>query len=696
MSVDDHLNALAKHTGIVEYYYGFNGGTVETNQDTKKALLRANGFAADSNVQISESWHYLNAQDQNRLFPEELIVQCEEPFETGFGAGVKWQILFEEQESLSFEGSAHEQIILPPLPMGIGTLTVNIHDYTQAITVISAPVNAPTIRDLSGSNKIWGLNTALYGLRSKRNQGLGDYRDIATLSGTSAIAGADFIGFNPVHSIGYCEREIISPYSPSHRGFLDIRHIALDHIKGLQGCAKAKSILADSLEQVGKLRQSKLVDYDLQRQIHHQKLEALYAVFVESGEPDAVRVFHRFCRERGQYLENFCLYEAISEVYGSDWHLWPANLQTQDLVALNEMREKLSNRILFHSWLQWIADFQVCDAQRNCINSGMAFGLYLDLAVGVRHGGAEEWCEMETIAGGVSLGAPPDMMNSDGQNWNISGYAPRKLRNQQYKAFRQILKEAMNHCGILRIDHILGFFRSFWIPDDGSPGGYIKQPLDALLAIVALEAKASNTVIIGEDLGLVPEGFREKIQTKGIYGYSVLQFEKDWQGAFIKPDNLRKQSLACFGTHDTATLTGYWKGTDIEFWKSIEGIDKSEVLNAYEQRKQDVNDLMGLPGIGGEVDEANQSDPRAFTNRVHGALANSSAAMVSIQLGDILGEVEAQNYPGTVAEYPNWRKKCSKTIEEIDAGFLIEETGERMNKSGRGETQRMKNESAQR
>ncbi|MCP4182229.1 MAG: 4-alpha-glucanotransferase [Hyphomicrobiales bacterium] len=696
MRVDDHLNALAKRTGIVEYYHGYNGEIVETNQDTKKALLRANGFAVDSNVLISESWHHLDAQDQNRFFPEELIVQCEEPFETGFGAGAKWQILFEEQESLSFEGSAHEQIILPPLPMGIGTLTVNIDDYTQAITLICAPVNAPTILDLRGRNKIWGLNTALYGLRSKRNQGLGDYRDIATLSGISANAGADFIGLNPVHSIGYSEREIISPYSPSHRGFLDIRHIALDHIKGLQGCAKAKSILADSLEQVGRLRGSKLVDYDLQRKIHHQKLEALYAAFVESGESDAVKLFHQFCRERGQYLENFCLYEAISEVYGSNWLLWPANLREKDLVALNEMRGRLAERISFHSWLQWIADFQICDAQQSCINHGMAFGLYLDLAVGVRHGGGEEWCEMDTIAGGVSLGAPPDMMNIDGQNWNISGYSPRKLRIEQYRDFRQILKEAMRHCGILRIDHILGFFRSFWIPDDGSPGGYIKQPLDALLALVAIEAKSSNTIIIGEDLGLVPEGFREKIQEKGIYGYSVLQFEKDQQGGFVRPDNLRIQSLACFGTHDTPTLTGYWNGTDIEFWKSIGVIDSSEAINTYEQRRQDVNTLMGLQEVDCKVENLNQCDSKAFTDKVHGVLASSSAAMVSIQLGDILGEAEAQNYPGTVDQYPNWRKKCSKTLEEIDAGLLLEKTGECMNKSGRGEIQHMTRESAPR
>jgi 4-alpha-glucanotransferase len=694
MCVDDHLNALAKRSGIVEYYNGFSGDTVETNQDTKKALLRANGFAVDSDAMISELWRDLKAQDENRLFPEEMIVQCDRQFETGFGAGAEWHILFEEQESSSFERLAQEQIILPPLPMGIGTLTVSIGDNTQAITVISAPVNAPGIQDLGGSNKIWGLNTALYGLRSKRNQGLGDYRDIALLSEISAKSGADFIGFNPVHSIGYSEREIISPYSPSHRGFLDIRYIAIDHIRGLQGCSKAKSILANSLEQVLKLRQSKLVDYDLQRQIHHQKLEALYPAFVENGEPDAIKLFHKFCLERGDYLENFSLYEAISEVYGSNWLGWPANLREKDLVALNEMRERLAERILFHSWLQWIADFQISDAQQNCINSGMAFGLYLDLAVGVRHGGAEEWCEMTTIASGVSLGAPPDMMNGDGQNWNISGYAPQKLKIGQYKAFRQILKEAMNHCGILRIDHILGFFRSFWIPDDGSPGGYIKQPLDVLLAIVAMEAKASNTVIIGEDLGLVPQGFREKIKEKGIYSYSVLQFEKDQQGAFIKPDNLRKQSLACFGTHDTATATGYWKGTDIEFWKSIEAIDKSEVFNAYQQRKRDVNALMILQEIDDEVEYANQSDPRAFTNKVHGALANSSAAMVSIQLGDILGEAEAQNYPGTVAEYPNWRKKCSETLEEIDSGHLLEETGECMNKSGRGQIQRMKSESA--
>jgi|GEM_PF-458541 len=693
MNADDHLDALAQRSGIVEFYHGFGGERVDTNQDTKKALLRANGYGVDNAAMISELWHHLKAEDEARLYPEEIIVPCGQQFETGFGAGAEWHIQLKERESYFSEGLAREQIILPPLPMGIGLLTVRSGDNSQTITVICAPEKAPGVSASGGAGSIWGLNTALYGLRSKRNQGLGDYRDIAALSDIAAKCGADFVGFNPIHSIGYSERKIISPYSPSHRGFLDIRHIAVDHVQGLQGYEKAKSILADSFRQVAQLRRSKLVDYSLHRQIHHQNLEALYLAFINTSEQQAIKLFHKFGQAGGEYLEKFCLYEAISEVYGSDWHLWPVKLQDRDTMALNEMREKLAERLSFHCWLQWIADFQIGEAQQNCIGNGMAFGLYLDLAVGVRHGGAEEWCEMETIAGGVSLGAPPDMMNSDGQNWNISGYAPQKLKNAQYKAFRQVLAQAMNHCGILRIDHILGFFRSFWIPGDGSPGGYIKQPLDALLAITALEAKASNTVIIGEDLGLVPEGFREKIQEKGVYGYSVLQFEKDQSGAFIQPGNLRKQSLACFGTHDTATLTGYWNGSDIAFWQSIAVIDESEASSAWEQRKQDVKALRNWHEADDETACTDQSGARAFAGKVHAGLANSSAAMVSVQLGDILGESEAQNYPGTVAQYPNWRKKCTMSLEEIDAGHWLESIGICMRKSGRGQIQKMKNES---
>jgi 4-alpha-glucanotransferase len=311
----------------------------------------------------------------------------------------------------------------------------------------------------------------------------------------------------------------------------------------------------------------------------------------------------------------------------------------------------------------------------------MALGLYLDLAVGSRRGGAETWCETDTIAQGVSIGAPPDHLSPAGQKWNLAAFAPEKLFQNKYKAFRDTIAEAMRHAGVLRIDHVLGLNRSFWIPDDGSPGGYIRQPFEALLAIVAIEAERANTVVIGEDLGLVPKGFREALAARGLYSYSVLQYEKNHEGHYRDPATLREQSLACFGTHDTPTLKGFWKGRDIDWWRKLGWIDDGKSAELKAGREHEKANLLALDGL-------DYLDNPGFGNvseHVHGLLAQSPAAMVAVQLDDILGQCEAQNLPGTIDEHPNWRRRCKLPLESFDGDARFSRLGRQMEQCGRGE-----------
>jgi 4-alpha-glucanotransferase len=238
----------------------------------------------------------------------------------------------------------------------------------------------------------------------------------------------------------------------------------------------------------------------------------------------------------------------------------------------------------------------------------------------------------------------------------------------------------MRYAGVLRIDHVLGLNRSFWIPDDGSPGGYIRQPFEALLAIVAIEAERANTVVIGEDLGLVPLGFREALAARGLYSYSVLQYEKDGEGHFRDPATLRDQSLACFGTHDTPTLKGFWKGRDIDWWRKLGWIDDAKAAENRQGREREKADLLALDGS----DMQAGSSFGDVSTHIHGLLAQSPAAMVSVQLDDVLGHCEAQNLPGTTDEHPNWRRRCKLPLESFEGDARFSRLGRQMEQSGRG------------
>ena len=688
MEREDNLNALATRFGILPGYRGFKGEQIKTSRETQIALLRANGLVLDNDVMIGEVLGELTAGDKYRSLATQIIVESGKPTEIPFGSPKHWRISLEGNDEIFSEGTGGDTIILPPLPSGIHSIGTLIDGREQNAILIAAPLHAPSIENYGCGPKAWGLNAALYGLRSARNNGLGDYGDLARMCEISAGAGADFLGVNPLHAIGYQDKDTISPYSPSHRGFLNIEHIATDSIGALENLPDAKAILSHSRLQLDALRESELVDYQGHRHYHHGKLEALFRIFVEQAGPAALGIFDEFCRNRGEYLEKFALFEAISEEHGADWRQWPRNLQRQDQVAISKIRKQLSNRISFHSWLQWVADTQIAAAQDNAKSNGMGLGLYLDLAVGARRGAAESWCENSSVARGVSLGAPPDLLNPNGQNWDITAYAPRKLAESKYRALRRTYGQAMRHCAILRIDHALGLNRSFWIPDDGSAGGYIRQPFEAMLAIIAMEALAADCIIIGEDLGLVPEGFRKTMSEKAIYGYSVLQYEKNHAGQFTQPADLRANTLACFGTHDTPTLKGYWRGEDIDLWKSAGIIDAQTGISAHRQRALDLRKLMAIGPHKKSVAKNGVIDIDGLYNTVHNALAGSAAAMVSVQLDDVLGQSEAQNYPGTVDEYPNWRRKCPQLLDEIGKNDALDKMGRCMKENDRVRGQR--------
>lgn len=496
MSVDHDLAALADLCGILPRFHDLHGHERAISPDTRKALLAADGVDVSNDQAIRDSLAELHHQTHDRWFPEEIIVESGIEAALQFGLGAEWHLCVDGEDACVAEGAPADHITLPALASGVYVLTATASGRTETVTVLAAPKRLPTVENLTGQARLWGMNLALYGLRSERNSGLGDFDDLATAAEIGGARGAGFVGINPLHNMGFYNLDAISPYSPSHRGFLNTSYIALDAIPGLAGTPDPAGFAA--------IRDAATVQYGSHKQAHNDALKTLFAKFKSSAPSKTKDDLTAFIAQGGAYLDQFARFEAISANHGPDWRAWPDNPP-----------EPSQDQIEFHIWLQWVADTQLENAQARAKASGMALGLYLDLAVGPRRDGAESWCEQAAIAAGVSIGAPPDHLSPEGQNWDLAAFSPGKLKAQRYAPLRRILAQTMRHAGIIRIDHVLGLNRSFWLPDDGSPGGYIRQPFDALLAIIKIEAERNNCAVIGEDLGLVPDGFRETMRESG-------------------------------------------------------------------------------------------------------------------------------------------------------------------------------------
>lgn len=675
MTGKQSLELLADHYGILRSFRDMSGQEHSVSPDTQMALLRANGLQLDNDAMIREALRTLVAEDIARSVPREIVVQARAPVVLDLPDNSDWQLQLEGSERATAQGRGREGLQLPPLLAGVHNLTVQVGAHHNEVTLIAAPCAAPSIEVLTGKSRLWGVNAALYAMHSGRNFGLGDFEDLARASEAMAGHGARYLGVNPIHALGWSDTETISPYSPSHRGFLNTLHIAIDRIPGLESSRKARALLAARRIEFSGVRATDIIDYAGFRKPFAKLLEAMFDVFLAEACGNARKDFSAFCDSRGGSLSDFVLFETLSEDHGPDWRIWPPELRAPNHPGARAARKERAGRMQFHAWLQWLAATQVSDAQTRAIRAGATLGLYLDLAVGPRRGGAETWCEGDSIAQVVSVGAPPDHLSPAGQNWNLAAYSPQKLGQNRYRAFRQVLRETMRNAGVVRIDHVLGINRSFWVPDDGSPGGYIRQPFQSMLAIIAIEADRARAAVIGEDLGLVPEGFREAINARGLYSYSVLQYEKGDDGAFRSPDKLRPYSLACIGTHDTPTMNGFQLGRDIDWWRILGWIDKKQAAAARRVRLKEVDALHSL--VGGRAIDDDLLSP------VHTALARSEVSIVSVQLDDLAGESEAQNLPGTIDEHPNWRRRSAVPVENFDDWPALAETSRMMKTSGR-------------
>jgi (1->4)-alpha-D-glucan 1-alpha-D-glucosylmutase len=520
----------------------------------------------------------------------------------------------------------------------------------------------------------WGVAVQLYGVRSARNWGIGDFSDLKQLAQLAARQGADFVGVNPLHALYAAEPRRYSPYSPSSREFLNVLYIDPEAMQVLAISPVARAHIAEPAfqQRLQALRDAPLVDYEPVALIKREIFRLVFTDFAAlcAREPDhpLVHAFAHFARERGEALRRFAIYQALScqPGFGDNWMSWPEEFRDSGGAAAHEFAKSDPLAVAYHEFLQWEADTQLSACAEAAHAAGMAIGLYLDIAVGAGPESTEGWSEQANIVRGFHIGAPPDALNEAGQDWGLAVFDPYALRHDSYRVMRRILRALMRHSAALRIDHVLGFYRLFLVPAGGKPvdGVYLRQPAESLCNMLAEESHATGCLVIGEDLGTVPADFPGLLARHNILSCRLLIFARDGD-RFLMPEEYPRSALVSIATHDLPPLIGFIEGVDIETRKEL-GVypDEASYQQARHEREHEQQRLREAIEAAGF---AAGTDSIGFIAAAYGFLARTSCALLMVQMEDLALERAQPNVPGTDERLPNWRRKLSRNLEEIFA-----------------------------
>ncbi|XUL88162.1 4-alpha-glucanotransferase [Streptomyces galilaeus] len=563
------------------------------------------------------------------------------------------------------------------LPPGVHHLTATAPDGRSAEAhLVIAPDRLPT-----PAARSYGLMVQVYSLLSRHSWGMGDLGDLGELTAWAGRAlGAGFVQVNPLHAAVPGVPTDPSPYRPSSRRFPDPVYLRVEDVPEFAYVEEPEQVRG-LLERAARLRESvlekgALIDRDAVWELKREALELVRQVPLGPGRRAA---YVDFLAREGQALEDHATWSALAEVHGSDWHRWPAGLRDPRSPETARARAELMDRVDFHSRLAWLTDTQLTAAQRAAREAGMPLGVVHDLAVGVHPDGADAWAQQDHFAAGMSVGAPPDAFNSLGQDWGLPPWRPDRLAESGYAPYRRLLRALFRYAGALRIDHVMGLFRLWWVPQGRPPteGTYVRYDAEAMLAVLALEASRAGSVVIGEDLGTVEPGVREELQERGVLGTSVLWFERDWDGDGrpLAPERWRADCLATATTHDLPPTAARLTGEHVELRYRL-GLLTRPVEEERVESATDVGEWLALLARLGLYEPATgggrpASEEEAEIHAVHRFLLRTPARMIGVWLPDTIGDRRPQNLPGTWDQYPNWRLPIADaegrpvTLEEL-------------------------------
>jgi len=537
--------------------------------------------------------------------------------------------------------------------------------------------------------RAWGLSANLYALRSGRNWGVGDFTDLCALVRIAAARGAGIVGVNPLHALHYGSPESASPYSPTSRYFRNPMYIDVEAVPEFSLDQPAALTLREKVRSqpfartLAELRSAPNVAYAGVARAKWWALEKLYGIArAERGERWSA--FANFVAGGGERLERFAVYETLGEHFareglGHGWMSWPSDYRDAASATVRDWAARRRRRIEYFKFLQWIADEQLAAAAAEA--RVLEIGLYLDVAVGVDANSADVWSDPSAYRLDETIGAPPDALGPLGQNWGLPAPEPAALVRDGGAAFAELLASNMAHAGALRLDHVMALLRLFRIPRGKTPaeGNYVEYPFEELLAIASAESVRAQCLIVGEDLGNVPDGFRERMEEQAILSYRLLLFEREADGSFKAPERYPVLGLATATTHDLPTLAGWAGGHDIDSWqrtglvgsewidqvRAARRVDVSRLLEAL--RRHDELDAESFELLHRTIDVRSRDAARfePLVRAVYRYLARTPSRLVIVALDDALLEFEQVNLPGTVDEHPNWRRKNSLDLEQI-------------------------------
>ncbi|WP_432041332.1 4-alpha-glucanotransferase [Streptomyces cadmiisoli] len=649
----EDLRRLAELHGVAASYHPSPDRTVTASATALTRTLAALGVDA-GNPEATRA----ALADRRRALSERLLPPTVVSWDgttpralAGLPAGTRLRIETEQGETRSTAGQ---------LPPGVHRLTATAPDgRTAQAHLVAAPPRLP-----APAGRSYGLLVQLYSLLSHRSWGMGDAGDLTELAAWAGRSlGAGFVQVNPLHAGVPGAPTDPSPYRPSSRRFPDPVHLRVEDVPEfayVQDRARVRALA----EQAARLREAvldkgALIDRDAVWDLKRRALELVHEVPLGPGRRAAYR---DYLAEQGRDLEDHATWCALAEAHGPDWQRWPAGLRDPRSPQTARARDELTDRIDFHSRLAWLTDSQLAAAQRTAREAGMPLGIVHDLAVGVHPGGADAWAQQRYFAAGMSVGAPPDAFNARGQDWGLPPWRPDRLAESGYAPFRGLLRGLFRYAGALRIDHVMGLFRLWWVPRGLPPteGAYVRHDAEAMLAVLVLEAARAGAVVIGEDLGTVEPGVREQLRERGVLGTSVLWFERDWDGDGrpLPPERWRADCLATATTHDLPPTAARLTGEHVELRDRL-GLSTRDVGQERAEAAADTGEWLALltrlgllRGTGGGP---GTSQEEAEVQAVHRFLLRTPARMIGVWLPDAVGDRRPQNLPGTWDQYPNWR-----------------------------------------
>ena len=688
----EKLGHAADEWGVERDYWDIFGHRHFAPPEVLRAILCSLGVDASTTEALDAAIRDRHMQHTGRLLPPTLVVLPGEPVPVSVapeaaGSPASVCIRLEDGTTREFEtGLRHSRLPLPEdLPLGYHQIVLRIgsEEVTSRLIVCPARAFAPTAEIPS---RAAGIGVSVYGLRSARNWGCGDFSDLMAFSAWAKTAlGANFIALNPLHAIANRAPFNTSPYLPTCSYYRNFIYIDVEAVPEFGRSPLARRLLESTAvqEELASLRHATEVQYE---RVSRLKLVFLRLAFREflrercAGSQRA-REFEAWAEREGELLHLFAVHAALDEAMHRrsrdvwNWPGWPEPLRHPDSPETREFAQEHWRSVLFYQYVQWIADTQLANAQVHARSLGMSIGLYHDLALATDRFGADLWMLPRFYVSGCRVGAPPDGFSPKGQDWGFPPPNSEAHYHDGYRLFAASIRKACQHGGALRIDHVMRFFRLYWIPDgmEADAGTYVRDRHEDLLRILALESVRNQVLIVGEDLGTVPDYVRETLSRYGILSYRLFYFERERSGEFKPPADYPELALVSAATHDLPTLAGFWQNRDIAARRQAGVLpDDESMRRAVEQRmseKQRILDLLHrlrlipaqsprraaeIPQLSGELQ-----------NAIVGLLMSTPSMLLLLNQEDLFKETDQQNLPGTTAEYPNWRRKMKYALEEL-------------------------------